>query len=101
MYQKDGGSFAEMTAECIPLRSGLSPEGKAFGDSWLLFGLFSDLFEKLDEYHGKNVNEEEFSTILDWFGLKDLTQYENQKDKVEKEEKGENLVGREVASARV
>lgn len=101
MYHKDSGCYAEMTAEWIPLRSGHSPEVKAFDDSWALFGLFWDLFEKLGEYHGKNVNEEEFSTILDWFGFKDLTQYENPKDKAEKEENEKYLAGQEAATAKV
>ncbi len=80
MYRKEGGCFAEMKIEWVPLQNQLSPRVCAFEDSWLLFGLFSDLFEKLGDYQGKNVGEEEFSTILDWFGFKDFTQYENPSD---------------------
>lgn len=87
MYGKESGCFAEMTAEWITLRSGLTPRINTFDDGWALYGIFSDLFEKLGEYHGKNVSEEEFSTILDWFGFKDLTQYENPRESLAEKER--------------
>ena len=99
MYQKDGSCYAEMTAEWIPLRSGLSPQVKAFDDSWELFGLFWDFFENLGEYHDKNLSEKEFSAILSWYRFKDLTQYENPKDKAEKERIETKEVKRETVSA--
>ncbi|MBL8676908.1 MAG: hypothetical protein JNJ47_05760 [Alphaproteobacteria bacterium] len=77
MYCPNEGTFAEMRVEWVPLRSGVSSQIKAFEDSWILFGLFEDFFKKLGEYQGKDVSEEEFATLLDWYGFKDLTQYEN------------------------
>lgn len=76
MYRENEGTFAEVRAEWVPLRNGVSPQIKAFEDGWVLFGLFGDFFEKLGEYQNKNVSEEEFATLLDWYGFKDLTQYE-------------------------
>lgn len=101
MYRKAGGCFAEMSAEWFTLQSGLTPRINSFDDSWALYGIFSDLFDKLGEYHGKDVSEEEFSTILDWFGFKDLTQYENPREsQAEKEKIAMAEAGREAVSVR-
>lgn len=77
MYHPEGGSSGEMQMEWQELGRDLVPQLKVYDDSWSALGLFPDLIQELAQRDGQNITEDEFCSILDKLGFKDLTQYED------------------------
>lgn len=79
MYDPQGGTSGEMSMVWVDIGYGESytPQLKVFDDGWSALGLFTDLIQKLAEQDSENITEEQFCTILDQCGFKDLTTYED------------------------
>ena len=73
----DGSTSGEMKMEWVDIGSKITPQLQVFDDGWSALGLFTDLVVELSLVDSKDISDDEFCSILDRLGFKDITPYEN------------------------
>jgi len=76
MYDEiEGVTSGEMKMEWVRIGSTLTPQLRAYDDSWSALSLFSDLIQEMAKVDNQDITAERFVNMLLECGFRDLTNY--------------------------
>ena len=72
-YAPEGDTSGEFEIVWEKLSSGWAPRLNAFDDGWSALFNFGDMLESMADIDGKNVDPDEFASLLEELGIKNMT----------------------------